>query len=685
MATRFARLTNASRLRLLIVGIILLSSVLAPRGTTFATERVVSLSGHVLPDLPTDRYLGKLPADQDVRLTVALRPSSDRALPEAAARARSVAANHVSLTPNEVARVAGQSTQNVANVSQFFASHGLTPGPVAADHLSFPVQGSARQVEQALGVSLEIYEDSSGRRFYATNRNPQLPENVAPDVQAILGLDDYPSFHPLHQVVPASPGPAASGSQPGSYTPADMRAAYDLNPLYARGLDGSGQTIGVIGCWTFSNSDIQSFSTTYGLPAPSISVVNVDGGASGNDVETTLDLEWSHAIAPNASLRFYGIPASCTFQNVLDAMSAASNENVAKVMSISLGACESVVIQSALLGALENQLMAAAAEGQSVMVASGDSGAYCNASSGAPVGVMYPASSAYVTAVGGTSLSLDVNGSYGTETAWGYWYPSGGSQVPWGSGGGYSGSIAEPSWQSQASISDASGKRAVPDVAWNGDPFTGNCVYYTDPTNPGQAPLQCGWGGTSIAAPQWAGLVAIADQAAGRSFGQIGSLLYSSTILSAQSGTNPVYHDVTVGTNLVYNAGTGWDATTGWGSPDGYNLVTALENARCLTPASPRELSPLATAGPYKVFVPDVSAANGQPQGLMPTPTATNTPTVTSNATVTPTPSAPATASPTTTPSGSPVPTQTRISTPTATPTATNTPTVTATPNNGCG
>ena len=154
MATRLAKLPNLARFRLLVVGVIVLGSILTPRGTLFATERVVSLSGHVLSSLPAFTYLGKLPSDREIRLTVALRPSSDGALAAAAARARSIGGNHARLTPDEVARVAGQSNQNIAAVTQFFASHGLTVGPVAADQLSFPVQGSVSQVEGALGVSL---------------------------------------------------------------------------------------------------------------------------------------------------------------------------------------------------------------------------------------------------------------------------------------------------------------------------------------------------------------------------------------------------------------------------------------------------------------------------------------------------------------------------------------------------
>src|SRR5581483_2413674 len=142
----------------------------------------------------------------------------------------------------------------------------------------------------------------------------------------------------------------------------------------------------------------------------------------------------------------------------------------------------------------ENALAVAAAQGQSVFVASGDSGAYeCG---GSTPTVSYPGSSAYVTSVGGTALLINADGSYGSESAWGSTTECAG---PCGSGGGYSSFLARPSWQNQV---NASAARALPDVALNSDPLTGNYVFFGGSLEPG-------WGGTSIAAPQWAGILAL--------------------------------------------------------------------------------------------------------------------------------------------------------------------------------
>jgi subtilase family serine protease len=184
----------------------------------------------------------------------------------------------------------------------------------------------------------------------------------------------------------------------------------------------------------------------------------------------------------------------------------AVNENVAGVVSISLGACESAYTGSDYLTAFENELAIAALAKQGVYVASGDSGAYA-CRPGAPLAVSYPASSEYVTAVGGTTLRLNSNSSYNSESAWGA--RSGDCNQPCGSGGGYSSVIAEPSWQKGVTLIDARNMRGVPDVAYNADPATGDKVFYN-------RRWWTGYGGTSIGAPQWAGFASLTNQAIGR-------------------------------------------------------------------------------------------------------------------------------------------------------------------------
>src|SRR5262249_20456535 len=230
------------------------------------------------------------------------------------------------------------------------------------------------------------------------------------------GLDDYPAGHPLHtplERAAAAPPPlpgrtAAATAPPPPFRPRDVVGAYDLAPLYARGDTGAGRTIGVLGCWAYDASDVRAFAASYGLPAPSIATVLVDGGGNGPDAETTLDLEWANAVAPDAALRVYSFPnarAGCPFGGFYDGIATAGNENAVDVLSLSVGACGGDYGGS--LASIEDELAVAALRGQSVVAASGDLGAYCADEGGSlPLGVSSPASSAYATAVGGTTLHV---------------------------------------------------------------------------------------------------------------------------------------------------------------------------------------------------------------------------------------------------------------------------------------
>ncbi len=539
------------------------------------------LPGHVLKNLARMSRLSAIAPDQQISLTIALQPTSSSLAQDAVARAALVRQGKASwLSPRDVGRLYGQPQSAIDALAAYFAGFGLTVSPPAPDHLSFKVSGTAAQVEQALGVTLDNYQDSKGHRFYATSKDPRLPANLAATVQGILGLDTYPALKRLSV--------KAAGS-PGSYTPSDMQTAYNVIPLFNQGIDGSGKTIGILGCDRYNLSDVRAFESLYMLPATSVTNVDVDGGAAGNQIETTMDIEWSQTMAPNAAIRVYSFTsAGCNLIGLYDSLAAARGDSPSPdVISISLGACESDLSPSGIQ-LLETAFAASAAQGQSVLVASGDSGAYeCGGGPpDPPSGVSFPGSSAYVTSVGGTALLINSDGSYGSESAWGSTTECAG---PCGSGGGYSGIITRPSWQNNV---NANSYRAIPDVSLNADPATGNNVYF-------QGTLQPGWGGTSIAAPQWAGILALMNQAAGHRFGLVNPLLYGS-VASAPAGCT-VYHDVTTGNNLYYNATPGYDLATGWGSPNAANLLPILKSSAASTAQAASTIS-----GPYLVFLPIV-------------------------------------------------------------------------------
>jgi kumamolisin len=578
------------------LGAVILSTTSTTAVVTAASGPPTRLAGHVLTALASSTRLGDALADQRTTLTIALRPQTPDAVDRALAGARA-APSAPPLSPDDVAQVIGPAQSTVDQVAGYFQTNGLTVVSVARDRLSLRVSGTLGQIQQTLGVSQGIYRDAAGHTFRATSVDPSVPASIAGSIQAIFGLDTYPALKRLSRQANPIPG--------GFYTPSDIRMAYNVNPLLTSGFDGTGQTIGIVGCDAYAASDLQGFNQAFGLPASNVTQVNVGNGPTGTQAETTLDLEWSHAIAPGAALLFYGSTDSsgnCSFSSLIDAINQVKADNVASVVSISLDACEQTYVDdNNILASFETAFGVLAAQRQGVFVASGDQGAYCLDSVGNPVvGVEYPASSAYVTAVGGTRLTLNPDSSWHAETAWGDTCSDSGTSVSCGTGGGTSGRIAEPSWQSGVITPQPStgGKRGVPDVALDADPLYGYYIYWTDPSCPN--PLCPGFGGTSIASPEWAGFGAIANQYAKRPLGQLAPLLYSSSLLAVRPASQAIYHDVTSGADgtgvapytFTYSATTGWDYTTGWGSVNACHAIIALAAA----PAASTAASPNSSA-----------------------------------------------------------------------------------------
>jgi kumamolisin len=271
-----------------------------------------------------------------------------------------------------------------------------------------------------------------------------------------------------------------------------------------------------------------------------------------------MDLEYAHAIAPAARLQAYEVIRAGDFQNYSGALADAVRGALAggaTEISMSLRGTGSIFCSTAWAARnLHPALQEAAARGVAVFAASGDYGDLPCQTAFLP-GTAYPASDPYVTAVGGTTLTVTPRGGYGGETAWS------------GSGGGISTDFARPSWE--AGSSDIGKYRGLPDVAWDADPASGAAVY-----------MQGQWqavGGTSLGAPCWAALWALASQyhydRTHKQLGYANPLIYK---LATGPSYHHLFHDVTSGDNGSYSAGPGWDAVTGWGSPDAYNLVHAL-------------------------------------------------------------------------------------------------------------
>jgi subtilase family serine protease len=343
--------------------------------------------------------------------------------------------------------------------------------------------------------------------------------------------------------ITVKPKPFASPQYVSGFTPSQINKAYGLDKLNKT---GAGQTIAIVDAYGSPTiaQDLQTFDQEFNLPAANLEIAYPNGKPSTNDpgwaLETSLDVEWAHAIAPQAKILLV-VAKSSSISDLLSAINYATNSG-AKVVSNSWGGSE--FSSESYYNSYFNH------SGTVYLASSGDSGA----------GVSWPASSPYVVAVGGTSLHTDASGNYSSESAWS------------GSGGGLSSYEPRPAFQDPIQQIVGS-RRGNPDIAFDADPNTGVAVY--DST---KYQGQSGWfiiGGTSLSAPAWAAVIALADEgrATPYSSAQVLNALYS---LASGANYTRYFHDITSGNNGGYSARSGYDLVTGWGSPIGDQLVPAL-------------------------------------------------------------------------------------------------------------
>jgi len=362
------------------------------------------------------------------------------------------------------------------------------------------------------------------------------------------------------------------------YGPDQIRAAYGVDKLAARGLDGRGRTIVIVDAYSSPTiqQDLGLFDSLFGLPAADLQVVAPQGLAPfdpsdpvqvGWSGEITLDVEWAHAIAPGAAIKLV-LAKSSNDADILAAISYAVDHNLGDVISQSYGEAEQCMDRRVL--DRQHELFARASErGITLLAASGDLGAAqytCDGNSFFQA-ASTPATDPNVTSVGGTTLVADgTTGAYQGETVWNDQYGSG--------GGGFSVVYRAPQYQRSLGLRS----RGVPDVAYNADVYSGVLTVWTQA--PGTQPGVWLFGGTSAGSPQWAGLVALADQARHGRVGQINTSLYA--LARNPRGYAYDFHDVTAGNNGEppitngFSATAGWDAASGLGSPRADHLVPLL-------------------------------------------------------------------------------------------------------------
>ncbi len=443
---------------------------------------------------------------------------------------------------------------------------------------------------------------------------------------------------------PPSPAQCASAGR-RCFTPQGVQAAYDVGPLYAGGYDGRGQTIALVdsyGSDTMAH-DLHVYDQAFGVAAmcgeegvtcapgmPSFSELHLQGSPStvgppptskgpgqearsGWALEVALDVETAHAMAPGANILLVTTPTAETLgvqglPQMMDAEQYVVDHHLATVISQSFASAEGAFASGHAVETLRHAFKSAAQNGVTVLGSSGDSGTAGSTKTPVKSGgttlpypsVEWPASDPLVTGVGGTYLCTDpaASGSRVVDSADNpakCQANAGAAEVGWtDAGGGFSQLFARPDYQGTlpAGSTAASAMRGVPDVALQASGSTGALVYVSLPPDGssglkcGAVPCSTGWydiGGTSLSCPQWAGLVAIADQLNGGGLGLINPALY-------RLGTDPAkyaadFHDVTLGNNttdptvLGYPATPGWDPVTGLGTPDAAHLLPDLVSA----------------------------------------------------------------------------------------------------------
>ncbi|WP_035358126.1 S53 family peptidase [Edaphobacter aggregans] len=492
------------------------------------------------------RQLGRTAAQQIISVSVILKRKQPLRLDELKGRRLSHEEFNAQYAADPV---------DFERVRSFAQAHSLSVDESASSiaRRTVVLKGTVKALEEAFGVELEDYEDMTHKkRFYCFQGAITLPEEDAGAIETVLGLDSRPIAKPHFRRLNANSQATAQ-----AFTAVQVAQLYN----FPANLDGSGQTIALLELGGgYKSRDLDTYFQGLGLKTPDVVSVSVDGGEnspgdpSGADGEVELDIQVAGAIAREAKIAVYFAPNSD--QGFIDAITTAVHDTTNKpsVLSISWGGPESSWSQASA-SALDDACQSAAALGVTIIVACGDSGS-SDGTNGTVVD--FPASSPHVLACGGTQLIA--NGTkISQEVVWDDKQQGGGA-----TGGGFSTAFSMPSWQN-ALPSNRSG-RGVPDVAGNAAPESGYGIIVD-----GQQEVV---GGTSAVAPLWAALIALVNQQLAQQNQQSAGFINPTLYQNASA-----FRDITQGNNGAYSASKGWDACTGFGSPNGASILTALSSS----------------------------------------------------------------------------------------------------------
>ena len=551
------------------------------------SNRVAILKGHVHPRVQAQYDQGPLPPSTPMHyITLHLKPSGnqqaalDRLLVEQ--QDPSSANYHHWLTPEQFADRFGLTGSDIGKIAAWLESEGMTVNDVARGRHWITFSGTAEQVGHAFHTEIRRYRVDSETHF-ANATEPSVPEALEAEVAGVRGLQDFRSKS--QHIIPKPEFNATDGTH--RIVPDDLATIYDIQQVYKIGIDGTGQKIAIAGRTDIDIADIRAFRKMFNLPAkdPQVMLFGPDPGNQADDLlEADLDVEWSGAVARNATVIYVNS------NSVETSAQYAIDQNLAPVLSYSYSLCEQLAEEP---GAVRSLAQQANAQGITWVAASGDSGAAScdlagNLSQAAKgLGVSFPASIPEVTAVGGTEFKEDSGNYWSSEnsansaSALTYipeiaWNDTASRNELLGTGGGVSVLYPKPYWQTGPGVPHDNA-RDVPDVAFNAAPshdgyrvYSGGALHTV--------------GGTSVGAPVFAGVLALLNQKLGAALGNVNPGLYR----AAQAAPG-VFHDITTGDNIVpcvqsspncssgtlgYSTGPAYDSVTGLGSIDVYNLLT---------------------------------------------------------------------------------------------------------------
>jgi kumamolisin len=496
---------------------------------------------------------------------------------------------------SQLANAYGISDATYEKIKQYLGVKDVTL-KLGALHSYMSVTAKVESIETLFQTRFLVYK-LKGREYYvpAANQPPKLPTFIMSYVIAVTGLENYYTLTPDidRQATTVAPltmrrGSATCvGEQPGILLPQQIASAYGYTSFAKQGYTGKGVRINLVELGGVAQSDLENYFACVGFPASNFHYEDVIQPAAQPDpdgtAEATLDIEMVASLAPAAQIVDYeaaipnpqdsSLTLASEFELLNQDLQAIIDDNILgnngiNLVSISYGAAENYIDPN-VVSAIDQSLQTlVSAEDMTVFVASGDCGAFETEQYG-QLGVQFPSSDPWVTAVGGTVLAVNGQGNRSGEVTWGNAHPSSTTCTDndWGSGGGISQLFQQPTWQQGAGVKNryANGERQVPDLA---------AVAYDIPVYSDNQ-----WevvGGTSAATPIWASGMALVNQAL---LAHTGQFVYGPTlfyVVANQASRDHPYNDIIHGNNLYYSATPGWDDTTGWGSPDLVNFYNAL-------------------------------------------------------------------------------------------------------------